>query len=199
MVLLGAVVFVFNGRGDSFLFGYKPYIVSTGSMEPEYSTHCIVLIKQDPYEEVRLGDVVAFKSVQLGESEAMHRVIDQTPQGFITKGDNNDNADDETVTLENYIGRAIWHTNALAGYIDKLMEPNGVLLFLVMPLGGIILLTIAIKLLIPSRGKQNLTSLPPDTSWEESTSEEDFQKDSEFLQPGEIVFYDGDITDEIKN
>ena len=171
LLLLGAVGFVFTGSGDKFLFGYKPFIIATGSMEPEYSTHAIVIIKQDPYEEVQLGDVVAFKPEQLGGSGAMHRVIEQTPQGLITKGDNNDFADDGTVTLENYVGRAIWHTNALAGYIDKLMKPNGVLKFLVLPLGGIILLIIAIKLLIPAKEKQDTASgvgQSPASSQEES-------------------------------
>lgn len=179
VVLLAAVVFVLTGTNDRFIFGYKPFIIATGSMEPEYLTNSIVIISEDAYEELEVGDVIAFKPEQLGGAGAMHRIVESTDQGFITKGDNNDFADDGTVTLENYVGRAIWHTNALAGYFDKLMKPNGVLKFLVLPLGGIILLIIAIKLLLPTKEKQDPASgasQSPASSQEESAGGISFEQ-----------------------
>lgn len=161
VVLIATAVFVFTGTGDKFLFGYKPFVIATGSMEPEYSTHCIVVVRQDAYEDVQVGDVVAFLPQQLGGSGAMHRVIEKTSEGYITKGDNNDFADDGYVISDNYVGRAIWHTNAMAGYIDKLMQPNGLILFLAIPLAGIVLLLLALKLILPARGKSNQASVEP--------------------------------------
>ncbi len=162
LILIGVAVFVFTSSGDQFLFGYKPFVITTGSMETEYKTNCVVLVKQEPYGDIEIGDVVAFRPVQLSGSGAMHRVIEETANGFVTKGDNNDFPDDGYLTSENYIGRAVWHTNALAGYINKLLEPNGVIKFFVIPLVGIILLFVALWLIIP-RKKTAPISQPADS------------------------------------
>lgn len=151
LILIGVAVFVFTGSGNQFLFGYKPFIITTGSMETEYKTNCIVIVKQGPYDDIQIGDVVAFLPEQLGGSGAMHRVVEETANGFVTKGDNNEFPDDGYLTSENYIGRAVWHTNALAGYIDKLLEPNGVIKFFVIPLTGLLLLFVALKLILPRK------------------------------------------------
>lgn len=153
VVLVAVIIFVMTGTGDRFVFGYKPFVIATGSMEPEYKTHSIVIVHKNDYEDVEIGDVVAFNPEQLNGSGAMHRVVEKSEQGYLTKGDNNDFIDDGYVTKENYVGRAIWHTNALAGYIDKLMQPKGVILFLVIPLAGFILLAIALRMIFSSREK----------------------------------------------
>lgn len=150
-ILVITFIFVFTGKGDRFLFGYKPFIVATGSMEPEYLTHSVVIIQKDAYEDVEVGDVIAFTPEQLDGQGAMHRVIEKNSEGYITKGDNNSYADEGYVTPQNYVGRTIWHTNALTGYIDKLLQPNGIILFLVVPLAGILLLIAAVNILFSAK------------------------------------------------
>lgn len=149
-VLIVTIVFVISSTGDKFVFGYKPYLISTGSMEPEYRTHGIVIIHKEDYDDIKVNDVVAFEAADLGNQGAMHRVVEITDEGFVTKGDNNGNPDDKLVTKNNYVGKAVWHTNALTGYVDKLLEPNGLITYLVFPLAGIIMLFVAVKLVISS-------------------------------------------------
>lgn len=155
VVLLGAVVFVLTGTNDRFIFGYKPFIIATGSMEPEYLTNSIVIISKDAYEELEIGDVIAFKPEQLGGAGAMHRIVESTDQGFVTKGDNNDFNDDGYVTADSYVGRAIWHTNALAGYIGKLKEPQGLIFYLIVPVAVVILLIVGLKMFLPEKKRKN--------------------------------------------
>lgn len=175
LVLLATVVFIFAGTSEQFLFGYKPFIVSTGSMEPEYSTYGIVIIRDDNFDSIQIGDVVAFNPEELGGAGAMHRVIENTPQGYITKGDNNNFADGGYLTEKNYVGKEVWHTNVFAGYIERLVQPNGVLKFFVIPLAGIILLIVAIKLIVSLLKKQKPPksgALIEDTSTKEDTPNE---------------------------
>lgn len=155
IVLLAAVIFVVTGSNDRFIFGYKPFIIATGSMEPEYLTNSIVIIREDAYEDLKVGDVIAFKPELLGGAGAMHRIVESTEEGLITKGDNNAFNDDGYVTADNYIGRAIWHTNALAGYIGMLKEPKGVIFYLAVPAAVIILLIVGLKMLLPERRRKN--------------------------------------------
>ncbi|NLZ46494.1 MAG: signal peptidase I [Clostridiales bacterium] len=175
IVLLTAVIVVLTGAGNKFLFGYKPYVISTGSMEPEYKVNCIVVIHKKSYEDIEVGDIVAFKAKEIGEKEAMHRVVEKTSNGFITKGDNNENVDDIELTKDEYIGHSVWHTNKLSGYLNLLEKPNGILKYMILPLGGIILLVISLKIFISLLfgGKNNSTENLEETSDEnlEDTSD----------------------------
>lgn len=155
VIMLLTIIFVFTSTSESFLFGYKPFIIATGSMEPEYLTHSIVIIKKDDYEEIKVGDVVAFKPEQLNGAGAMHRVIKEVPEGYITKGDNNDFEDEGYLTIENYTGRAIWHTNAVVGVINKLMIPK-VRILLGTILAGVVLLAIALKIIFSGKSESNM-------------------------------------------
>lgn len=81
--------------------GIRPYIVMSGSMEPEIETGSICFI-DGRNRDVRIGDIVAYKT---GDITVIHRVISETDDGYITKGDNNDAADAAPVPAENISGK----------------------------------------------------------------------------------------------
>lgn len=56
---------------------------------------------------IRPGDVVVYQGVnRSGESDdVVHRVVAVTPDGLVTRGDNNPHADDALVTQDNLLGR----------------------------------------------------------------------------------------------
>jgi signal peptidase len=68
---------------------YKPAIVVSGSMEPMIKTGSLLLVdKKD--KNIEIGDVIAYKNHDM---EVSHRVVEITSNGYVTKGDNNDNVD----------------------------------------------------------------------------------------------------------
>lgn len=90
----------------AFSFGYKPYVVISGSMEPEIPTASIAFINTNyEFNKIKKGDVIAFKNV--GGTFIIHRVYDINNGLISTKGDANNTVDEFTITKENYIGKEI--------------------------------------------------------------------------------------------
>ena len=75
-------------------FGYKPFIVLSGSMKDEINSGDLVLTKECNVDDLKKGDIISFKE---DEIVITHRIIDITENNgekrFITKGDNNENED----------------------------------------------------------------------------------------------------------
>ncbi len=76
------------------LIGYETYYIRTGSMGIVMPKGSLVFVKDVPFDEIRLGDVVTFNNDD--ETEFFtHRVIeiDKNNQMFTTKGDANKEED----------------------------------------------------------------------------------------------------------
>lgn len=137
LIFVLAVIFHFNkGRNDDlFILGYKPFFVATGSMEPNFKTNSLAIVHKTSVENIKVGDVIAFKSKAMNGATVMHRVNRiVAPKAFITKGDNNKNEDLEVTTNKNFVGTVIWHNNEVSEYIKSLRQKNGVIIYLAIPI-----------------------------------------------------------------
>ena len=99
----GVVVFAALILLVLFILGIRPYAVRTGSMEPAIHQGSLCFINsRTPYEELRKGQVIAFKA---GEMLVTHRIVRIDADGITTQGDANNSEDAARVTKENYIGK----------------------------------------------------------------------------------------------
>jgi signal peptidase len=132
-----------------FLIFYRPVLlwgdtryepVLSGSMEPAIPVGGIVVIKPVDPETLRIGDVICFR---LSEPTSItHRIINITDEGFITKGDANEDPDQWIVKKENVIGKAVF-TIPYIGYIGYFVRtPIGFILLIVIPASLIIIMEI---------------------------------------------------------
>ena len=146
IILLSTLIMtIFFNREDTFLFGYKPYIIDSGSMEPEFKKNSMVIIKKVAYESIEVGDVIAFKARQIGNRPAFHRVIEITDEGYVTQGDNVDIKDDQIVDGIAFLGKKVWATNITVTLIPMIKTPRGFIFIIVLPILGVILLVIFVK------------------------------------------------------
>lgn len=143
--LLLAVVFVVNitmivksytqpDRVPDFL-GYKPFIVLSGSMEPEIMAGDLIVTKEVDAEELKVGDIISFRVE--GNIVVSHRIadIDKAPGlAFYTKGDANVGMDAIEVLPEQIEGRYVWRGAGLGRFALFLQTPVGMLVFVVTPL-----------------------------------------------------------------
>ncbi len=110
-------------------FGINLYIVRSGSMEPEILTGSLCMINMKyPYEKIQCSDVIAFES---GNTLVLHRVIQRTDEGLITKGDNNQVDDGKTTTEENYVGKNVGVIPYLGYFVSWIQTYRGKLMFAV--------------------------------------------------------------------
>lgn len=75
--------------GKANICGFRPFYVTSDSMLPEYKIGTILIAKVS--HEPKIGKVYAYKNV-IGIT-VVHRLIEITEEGYIFKGDNNDNPD----------------------------------------------------------------------------------------------------------
>lgn len=130
-----------------FFLGIQPYVVVSGSMEPEIKTGSVCFInKNAKYEEVRIGDVIAFK-IKSGEY-ATHRVCNISEEGITTKGDANRVEDDIITTRDNFIGKNIFSIPNAGVVITVIQSPSGKII-----LGTIILVLFVAAVLVGTPGK----------------------------------------------
>ena len=121
-------IFLFVFINTVQLFGMNLYIVRSGSMEPEILTGSLCMINiKCPYEKIQCGDVIAFES---GNTLVLHRVIQHTDEGLITKGDNNQVDDGMTTTEENYVGKNLGTVPYLGYFVSWIQTRRGKWMFM---------------------------------------------------------------------
>ena len=120
-------------------FGWKPFIVLSGSMETQINTGDLVIVKETDNNNLKEGDIVAFKTENV---VITHRIVEKTEdEGKIqykTKGDNNNTIDNGYITPEQIEGI----------YQFKISKLGNVAMFIQTPLGMITCLSIPIILMI---------------------------------------------------
>ncbi len=114
LIIVVGVIFI-----GLYICGITPYVVLSGSMEPTIKTGSLCFInKHAKYEDTKEKDIIAFKS---NGTLVTHRVDEINDDGFVTKGDNNDNQDGSLVTKDNFVGKNIFWIPK-AGYVIKLIQ-----------------------------------------------------------------------------
>lgn len=150
LIMISTVLLAYFTQFNS-VFGFRPIIVTSSSMEPEYRVNSLALIQKSSYDDIERGDVITFNlSSGTGQSRdtmVMHRVYDVAGDGLVTKGDAMEQPDGAVVVEDNLIGKVVWHTNFLIDYYNSLRTPGGAIKYAVLPLAGLALLAVAVKLL----------------------------------------------------
>lgn len=107
------------------VFGLKVGVVKSGSMEPSIATGSVVYVRPNRLETIKTGNVIAFYKEKV---TVIHRVVglDESKEGYVTKGDNNEIQDATPVPFSKVIGKVIFHIPYL-GYLYAWIEGKRVL------------------------------------------------------------------------
>ena len=110
----------------SLATGLRLCTVQSGSMEPTIPTYsvCLVTTRVD-YDDLSVGDIVVYTRASDGE-RIVHRVVDITDTGAITRGDANRNDDGVSVTADNLYARYIAHIPYLGHVYNLVRSPIGI-------------------------------------------------------------------------
>lgn len=118
VIILAVILFIPR------LFGYTPYIVMSGSMEPYIETGSVVFV--DTNEIIpEVGDVIAFR--ESNDVMVTHRVVayDVNTNTYTTKGDANNSVDPNPVSPSQIVGTYKQNLSKL-GYLLVLLEAKKV-------------------------------------------------------------------------
>ena len=121
---------IFHNDSPAIL-GYRTAVVLTGSMEPAIRADDLVIVhRQETYSA---GDVIMFRS---GANTVTHRITEVTPEGYRTKGDANNTADQgKAITQAQIVGKVVAVVPGAGAALRFLRSPLGMLLLLAVGLG----------------------------------------------------------------
>ncbi len=133
-----AVVAAFAAIGVGLALGYRPVVITTGSMAPTAPTGSVVVAR--PVADVQAGDLLVMRGE--GRATVTHRVveIERNPAGgryAITRGDANSSSDAAPYLLgrSELVGR--WVVPGLGRVLTAVVSPIFMLGFLVLVAGVI--------------------------------------------------------------
>lgn len=146
-ILIYNLVIVFqvfsNSNEVPTFFGYKSFVIVSGSMLPELQIGDIVVIKPVEQGTLKEGDIVSFRE---GNSIVTHRIDHVIDSGkrFITKGDANSSEDINPVTYDNIEGK----------YEFKIANLGNFVLFMQNKIGIIVVALIIYMIYFASKSKE---------------------------------------------
>lgn len=109
------------------LIGLEPYIVQSGSMEPDYPTGSIIYIKDVDVEQLDYWDVITYRLTD--KTIATHRIIEVMEENgqtvYRTKGDANEHPDEGYVTQSQIIGTPVFALPYLGYFVAELQTTRG--------------------------------------------------------------------------
>lgn len=115
------------------VFGIKPFMVLSGSMETEIRIGDLILTRVVDPSTLKVDDVIAFRDAE--GTVTTHRIIDIVVQDgvtyFITKGDNNNAQDRNLVEYEDVEGIYIGRIPGIGSLMKSLSEPTTILIIVV--------------------------------------------------------------------
>lgn len=98
------------------LWGHKPLVVISGSMEPTLKVGGLLYYHEQDIEEFDTSDILVYKTK---DHIISHRITDIKDNGFITKGDNNNEVDSNVINHSQILGKGTnWSIPFLGYYAD---------------------------------------------------------------------------------
>ncbi len=114
------------------VFGYKPFIVLSGSMETEIHKGDLVFTKIINPKILKKNDVIAFRDA--AKTVTTHRIIDVIQEDgekyFITKGDANYSQDQNLVEFDDVEGLYLFRIPGIGSMMNTLAKPTTIIIIL---------------------------------------------------------------------
>lgn len=127
ILIMASVAAKRSGSGHGYILGYNTTLVMSGSMLPEIPVYSLNIVQDCKFEDLQVGDILIYESVT--GVNICHRAIESGDLGgkkyFVVKGDANEYADAEIVTVDNYAGKIIKTLGWTADIFSNVIEPDG--------------------------------------------------------------------------
>lgn len=137
-ILLIIIFFVLDTFFQKFIqkksniefFGMKPFIIMTGSMEPNLNIGDMIISKKVSQGEIGVGDIITF-SFNDGKDTITHRINDIIEKDgeklYQTKGDNNNSPDSELVKFDNIVGKVNYQIRGVGKVMSYIFTGTGII------------------------------------------------------------------------
>ena len=150
MIIISTLIFItaqskIIGR-EPTLFGFRIYIVDSGSMSPTIEVDSMILVKEMKKEEIISDDIITYYGHNK-ESRVTHRVMEVEDSGrsFITKGDANQINDPLPLDGNKLIGKVVFTIPVIGKVFRSLSTQLGIGILITLSILWIIIPIISSK------------------------------------------------------
>lgn len=116
------------------IFGYKPFVVLSGSMEAEIFKGDLAVTREVDIDTLQENDIVAFRDAD--NHVVTHRIVDVVTENnekkLITKGDNNNSNDSKAVEAKDIEGKYLFKLSGFGNFVLVMQEPVTLVIVLVL-------------------------------------------------------------------
>ena len=116
-----------TGEQMPAVFGYSTAVVISGSMSGYVEVNDMVVVHRQ--KNYSVGDVITFER---RDSIVTHRIVGETDEGFITKGDANNAVDEDVVSMDQVVGRVVLVIPKIGAIMEALRTPLGMMCLVLM-------------------------------------------------------------------
>lgn len=142
------------------LVGLQPFVVLSGSMEPEYHVGSLIYVKNVDYKALQVGDDITYMLDE--DTVVTHRIIEilvdeENPDvlRYFTQGIANEVPDATSVHYKNIIGKPVF-TIPYLGYVSNYIQnPPG--MYIAIAAGAILILLVFLPDLFEDDKKKKVT------------------------------------------
>lgn len=107
------------------IWGYKPLVIVSGSMEKVLKVGGILYYKDIDIDKFETGDILVYRSK---DHIVSHRVVEKTKEGYITKGDVNKESDG-LIDKSNILGKGTNWSIPYIGYYANFIYKHKFILY----------------------------------------------------------------------
>ena len=174
VALILVVVWQVVTDNNESIGGYRLFRIMSGSMVPEYNIDEVVVCRDTPSEDIKIGDVIVYrgKTGELTNKLIMHEVIDKKEIDgkliFYVKGLQNTTGDPDV--FENQILGVVAHSSKILTWLYQLATSTYSSFFII-----VVLVVNVFVSFLPSKDKVRTLAEPP----KEDENKEDVKTEGE--------------------
>ncbi len=158
-------------------FGWKPFIVLSGSMETQIMTGDVAVVKEVDTDILKEGDIIAFKDDEVVITHRIERIEEiDGEKRYITKGDNNNAEDTGYVSPKQVEGLYQFRVARLGNLAMFVQTPIGMVVCISIPL-----IMLALLQLSDSRKEKEIIQAKEDKQRQMEEEMEKLKKQNEEL------------------
>ena len=114
------------------LFGYKAFVISSGSMEPTLNIGDIVITKETKQEQIQKNNIITFMEDGYTVTHRVADIIEKDGDTYYqTKGDNNNTYDAELVKYEDIEGVYVFKINSIGNIVVYAQSTTAVMIIII--------------------------------------------------------------------
>lgn len=126
LIILFVVNLILSFEENTHILGFYMFNIVSESMEPTFFKDDLVVVKKIELSNLQKGDIITFRQEDRIISHRIVKIIIEKGKiKFITKGDNNEVQDKESIEINNIYGKVVFSIPKIGKLIHYIQNSRG--------------------------------------------------------------------------